>query len=362
MKKILITANNLEIGGIEKALINLLNRFDYDQYDVTLILAEKKGIFLSMVPSSVKVLEYKISNCKITLIRKIKNRLKLLMWKRKLNNKFDFSCSFATYSIPGAHLALAGSKNNALWIHGNYYINYKKNEVAMRQFLDSVMIKNFKRLVFVSNENLRDVTDHYPALKNKSIVCNNYIDGESMLKMANEECDFKKEIIPTFLNVGRHDEYQKRLIRIIKASKRLMDEGYNFQILFIGDGPDTEKYQKLVNQNDLDDTIIFLGRKKNPYPFYKLCDAVLLSSEYEGYPVVFLESRLMGKPIISTKVSDYENLAGKVGIFKDKSTDGVYLAMKEYLDNGFDIREQFDYHNFNNHIDSTITKIINDED
>lgn len=361
MKKILITAHNLEIGGIEKALINLLKRFDYTEYEVTLILAEKKGIFLPFVPNEVKVLEYKISNSKITIIRKIKNRLKLLKWKRKLHDKFDFACSFATYWIPGAHLALTASKNNALWIHGNYYITYNKDEKLMRKFLNSVMVKSFKRLVFVSNENLHDVTNHYPELKDKSLVCNNFIDGEEILRKSMETSDYNKEIIPTFINVGRHEEYQKRLTRIIEATKRLITEGYNFQILFIGDGPDTEMYQELVIKNNLNKVIIFLGRKQNPYPYYKLCDAVVLSSEYEGYPVVFLEAMMMNKPIISTEVSDYEDLKVKYGIFKEKSTEGIYLAMKEYLDNGFEIKEQFDYQYFNNNVYKIIAKIINDE-
>lgn len=361
LKKILITAHSLEIGGIEKALINLLKRLDYTKYDVTLILEKKKGTLYSLLPKEVNVLEYRISNCKITFIRKIKNRLKLIWWQKKLRNRYDFACSFATYSIPGAYLALAASSNNALWLHGNYYVNYKKDEKLMREFLDSVMIKKFKRLIFVSYDNLNDVSAHYPGLKEKALVCNNFIDGEAMLENASKKCDFKKEITPTFLNVGRHDEYQKSLTRIINATKRLIDEGYTFQVLFIGDGPDTKMYQEMVKQKQLTNIILFLGKKQNPYPYYNLCDAVLLSSNCEGYPVVFLESRVMKKPIVSTKVSDYKPLDGKAGIFKDKSTTGVYEAMKEYLDNGFDLKEQFDYHKFNSQIDSIITKIINDE-
>ena len=82
-KKLLFTAYSLDIGGIETSLINLLKRLDYDKYEVTLILEKKEGLFLKEVPSEVKVLEYKISNDKNPVTRKLKNRTKLI----KLVNK-----------------------------------------------------------------------------------------------------------------------------------------------------------------------------------------------------------------------------------------------------------------------------------
>ena len=338
-KKLLFTAYSLGLGGIEKALINLLNNLDYDKYDVTLILEKKDGMFLDMLPEQVKVLEYKISDNKIVLFRKIKNRLKLIFWKLKLHKSYDFSCCFATYSIPGSLLALSASNNSTLWVHNNYHIVYP-DDSELKKFMDGVKAFKYKRVVFVSNENMKDVVSHYKVIKGKAVVCNNFIDGESILKKSLEFCDFKKGKEKIFINVGRHDEYQKRLTRIIDATRKLIDEGYNFKILFIGDGPDSFMYEELVKSERLDDVIIFMGSQKNPYPYYKIADAVLLSSEFEGYPVVFLESMIMNKPILSTKVSDYENLDGVYGVFCEKSIDAVYKMMKEYLNKGFESKEK----------------------
>ena len=349
-KKLLFTAYNLGIGGIETALVNLLKRLDYNKYDVTLILEKKEGIFLDQIPTNVEVLEYKISDDKFVLSRKIKNRLKLIKWKRRLKNKYDFSCNFATYSIPGALLSLAASSNSTLWMHANYYVLYDYKEKEMRKFLDTVFIRKFKRVVFVSEENMRDVTEHYEEIKDKSIVCNNFINGDEIIK--------KEKGIPLFVNVGRHEEHQKKLTRIIEASKKLVEEGYKFKILFIGDGPDYFNYNSLVKKYKLDDVIEFLGRKSNPFPYYKMADAVILSSEYEGYPVVFLETMLLNKPILSTKVSDWEDLDGKFGMFCDRDEASVYENMKKYLDKGFKIKEQFDYKKYNKEIYEKIMKMI----
>ena len=358
-KKLLFTAYSMNVGGIEKALINLLNVIDYNLYDVTLILEKKEGIFLDLIPKDVNVLEYKISDSKFILYRKIYNRLKLYKWKNKLNKKFDFSCSFCTYSIPGAHLALCASNNNALWMHGNYYILYNKNKDKLKKYLDSIFTKHFKKIIFVSEENKKDICNHYQGIIDKSIVCNNFINGDEILKKAKEKCDFNKNNKTLFINVGRHDEYQKRLSRIIKASKKLIDEGYEFEILFIGDGPDSIKYENMIKNYKLNNVIHKLGSKKNPFPYYKISDAVILSSEYEGFPVVFLESMIIGKPILSTKVSDWKDLDGKAGIFCDLNTNAVYEMMKNYLDNGFVIKNKFDYKKYNENIKKKIIDIIN---
>ena len=358
-KKLLFTAYSMGLGGIETALLNLLKRLDYSLYDVTLILEKKEGIFLDMLPKEVKVLEYKISDCKLVLFRKVFNRIKLLKWQKRLKNKFDFSCSFATYSRPGAYLALSGSNNSHLWVHLNYYVTYHYDEEAMKKFFDGLKTKNFKRIVFVSEENKRDVCAHYEGILNKSCVCNNFINGDEILKKAQDKCDYQRDKKVLFINVGRHDEHQKRLSRIIEASKKLVDEGYEFKILFVGDGSDTDMYKKMVKKANLADVIVFLGKKKNPFPYYKIADAVILSSEYEGYPVVFLESMIMEKPILSTKVSDWEELDGKAGMFCDLNTESVYGMMRNYLDNGFKLKEKFDYNKYNENIKNKILNMIN---
>ena len=359
-KKLLFTAYSLGLGGIETALVNLLNRLDYDKYEVTLILEKKEGIFLDEIPSNVKVLEYKISDSKIVPLRKIYNRSKLIKWSNKLNKKYDFSCSFATYSRPGALLALAASDNNAIWVHNNYYITYEKNVDNMKAFFDGVRASKFKHVVFVSDENRRDVCNHYKELEPLSYVCNNFINGDLILEKAEEPCEYERKDVPTFVNVGRHDENQKRLSRIIDASSKLASDGYKFDVVFVGEGEDTGFYKDMVEKKDLKDYIHFVGKKKNPYPYYKISDAVILSSDYEGYPVVFLETMILDKPILSTKVSDYEELDGIHGIFVDKDTDSIYMMMKNFIYKGFKIKDHFDYKEYNKNIKKKINNLINE--
>ena len=75
-------------------------------------------------------------------------------------------------------------------------------------------------------------------------------------------------------------------------------------LLMVGDGKETKELVKYVEENKLTDRIIFLGNKKNPYPYFKMADYVILTSLNEGYPVVFQEAMILDKKIITTDVSD----------------------------------------------------------
>lgn len=86
----------------------------------------------------------------------------------------------------------------------------------------------------------------------------------------------------------------------------------------------------------------------------------LLSSQFEGYPVVFVESQILGLPIITTNVSDSkEDIDGKYGKVVDNSSKGVYKGMKEFLDKGLQV-QKFNPEEFNEEITKKVRSIIND--
>ena len=361
MKKILFSAYNLDLGGIEKALLYLVNYLDTKGYDITLILEKKEGVFLNNISKNVKVIEYKVNNNKNVLIRKIHNMFNQIKFYFKYKNKFDFSASFATYSIPGSYIARVASKNNALWGHADYYSLFDGNIEEMKKFFKERKYNNFKHIVFVSEEGKESFIKVFPEAKDKVIVCNNLIDAKTILEKSKEEVkDLKRENIVTFLNVGRHDEKQKKLSRIIEASKKLKEENKKFRVICIGEGKDTNLYKNMVDKYDLKNEIIFLGKKGNPYSYFNLSDYIILSSDYEGFPVVYLESFILNKPIITTKVSDYKQVEGR-GILTEKTAESTYNAMKEVIENGYMIKNKFDYNKYNEEISKRIEDIINEQ-
>ena len=361
MKKILFTARDLNLGGIEKALVMLLNYLS-NENEITLVLEKKEGILLKELNNKIKIEEYNPAKNKIKIIQKLLNMCNRVGAIFKYKNKYDVSVSFATYSIPGSFIARLSSKNSILWGHADYLSLFNNDENQMRDFFENINYKKFSKIVFVAKSAKESFLKVFPEKEKCTYYCNNLVDAKKIKDMANEEIELKRDnTLITFLNVGRHDEKQKKLTRIIHASNMLKNKGYKFRVIFVGDGEDSNKYKNLAKEKGLEEFILFEGTKENPYPYFKISDCVVLSSDYEGYPVVFLESFILNKPVITTKVSDYEDIENGKGIVCEKTCDSLYEAMKNFLDSGYNIENLFDIDEYNRNIKQYIKNIVFDK-
>lgn len=365
MKKLLFSAVSLDIGGIENALVNLLNYLARtDKYEITLFLEKKEGIFLDKIDKKIQICVYCPNDSKVIILRKGINFIKQTIFKLKYKHKYDFSCAYATYSKPASFVARTASKNSCLWVHSEYMQMFDNNKSKYVEFFEGVKAKDFKNIVFVS-ENARDIfvenLKNDKDFINKTSVIYNFIDAEKILRKSQEKVtDCCKEKTFTFLNVGRHTEEDKKLTRLIEAAKKLKEYNLDFRILLVGSGNKTQEYKKMVNEYKLENNIIFLGKKQNPYPYFKLADSLILTSEYEGFPVVYLEAMILNIPIITTNVSDsLRIIQNKHGVVTQKNVNSIYNAMKNAIINGISQKEEFDYKEYNQEINEKLEKLIN---
>lgn len=307
-KELLFSINDLRVGGIETAIINLLNNIDHKKYNVTLVMEEKTGVLLKNVNKNVKVQELKVSNNKNVIIRKGINFIRKLNFSILNYYKFDFSCCYATYSLSANKIALTASKNNSIYVHSNYRYIYK-DKTEFKNFFNCRNISSFRRIIFVANEAEKDFIKIYPELKNKCLVLNNFIDSDKILKLSTEKIsETHPKNKKLFVFIGRLDDSSKKVSRAINLLKSLSD----VNLLIVGDGPDRKMYEDLVTKNDLSKRVTFVGQKTNPYPYIKLADYVILTSDYEGFPVTYLEAITLHKRILTTiDVSDESINIGK---------------------------------------------------
>ncbi len=307
-KELLFSINDLRVGGIETAIINLLNNIDYKKYNVTLVMEEKTGVLLKNVNKNVKVQELKVSNNKNVIIRKGINFIRKLNFSILNYHKFDFSCCYATYSLSANKIALTASKNNSIYVHSNYRYIYK-DKTEFKNFFNCRNISSFRRIIFVANEAEKDFIKIYPELKNKCLVLNNFIDPDKILKLSTEKIsENHPKNKKLFVFIGRLDDSSKKVSRAINLLKSLSD----VNLLIVGDGPDRKMYEDLVTKNDLSKRVTFVGQKTNPYPYIKLADYIILTSDYEGFPVTYLEAITLHKRILTTiDVSDESINIGK---------------------------------------------------
>ena len=110
--------------------------------------------------------------------------------------------------------------------------------------------------------------------------------------------NFKNSNLKKFIIVGRLDKNKNHEF-LIKVLNRISEE-LKFNLIILGSGPEREKLKLLVNKYRLNDKIKMVNYKKNPYPYIKACDCLILSSFYEGYPNVLIEAGSLNKLIISS--------------------------------------------------------------
>ena len=325
-KKVLFTAFNLGVGGVSSALINLLNQFDYEKYDVTLLLQIRQGDFLDKLNPNVNLEDYGLSKIKNKILKKIAN---LFIFIKILIKNF----------------------------HKGY-----STEKKVKKFLNHMFFRKFKKNIFVSEDGRKAYLSMFPNDEDKTIVCHNLIDYNDILEKSKETIDIHVPRNKTiFLNVSRHTEYDKRITRIINACDKLNSE-YDFLLLLVGDGEEHERYINIVKEKHLENKVKFLGLRTNPFPYYKIADAFVLSSKFEGFPVVFLESMIMNLPLITTDVSDANIIIkDKFGYVVSNDDDGIYKGMKQFLDNGFKIKKPFDYKKFNEESIEILEGLIDNE-
>ncbi len=361
-RKVAIFIPRLSIGGMEKSLINLLRMSNLkSKYDIKVYVGYiKDKEYIDDIPKEIDT--YVFCKKDWTLKNKIITIFKMIV----LNSKFIFENTFYASICYGhnhgvlATLTRNASKNNIIFIHADLA---SRNEKEMKKLNSQVKFQKFKKVVCVSDKALRSFKEIFPQYNGTSLVINNYIDGDKILKLASddkeitENIDFEGKI--TFIHVSRQEEKSKKISRIIESSKKLKDDKYNFQVILVGNGEDSKSYEKMIKESKLEDTIFMVGNKKNPYVYLKKSSALLFTSIYEGYGVVLDEARVLNIPIISTDVADAKNITEKgFGILCENSSEGVYLGMKEFLDKGYNIKEKFDYNKFNNVITNKLNDII----
>lgn len=292
-KDILFADKNMEIGGIETAQLNLLKHIDYNRYRVTLVLEEKKGELLNQLDSHIIIREVKVSNHSNVILRKIINASRKLYFKILNYQLYDFSCCYATYSYSCNVISKIASNNNALYVHSDYQYVYPEED-QYREFFDSRGIHEFKKIIFVSNESQKSFLRYYPELKERTYVINNFIDIEKVQTNSLEDIPCKKRKGKTlFVFVGRLDDTSKKLKRAIS----LVEKIHNTELWIIGDGEDRKMYEDYAKGLK---NVLFFGKKINPYPYMREADYIILTSDYEGFPVTYLESIALGKRIITT--------------------------------------------------------------
>lgn len=340
--KVLFRHRSMEMGGVEKVILSILNNLNPDKFEITVCLNLNQGELRDEFPNNVKKVfltdgkeefsqnpflhKLQLLRRRIKLSRALKNHA---ISDRILGNqKFDIEIA-PTYS---AFSSVINSSNKASkkigWFHSE--INIPGMKPLIPDILEN--FPKFDHMIYCSQK-IKDIMHQcYPDLKYpaESVIIN-AIPIEEIKKKAEEQIeDFPEG--PVFVSVGRLHS-RKGYHKLIEAHTRLISEGFHHNIIIIGNGEEMKNLTEQIQRNNVTKSFILAGNKMNPYPYIKKADYFILPSESEAWPLVIAEALILQKPIIATKVGDVGFMIKdrETGYLINYDIDEMYSAMKKFL-------------------------------
>lgn len=327
-------------GGAEKILANIVNNLDKDKYEIDIIEYWKSNINSEYVNDNIGILPSILNEQKDNKIKKVYYKILLeyfpsFLRKKYIKKNYDIEISF-NYLIPT--FLLSKKTKTIAWLHGDIYdLNNKKRYKKLQR----KSLKNVDKIVAISNNTLDSVKNVYPEYTSKTTLVNNGFNINKIIDKANEFNVENKEKQLLFLN--RFDDNKNPLFAI-EVAKELHKKGNKFKLIFIGKGKLEGKIREIIDKDNLQEYIEVVGYQKNPYPYIKNSHIVLGCSKSEGFPTIFVESIILGKPFVTTNVGGVLEISDneKCGYIANDFDDYVEKVEKLLKDDKL-------YNKFSNH-------------
>ena len=348
MKHILIIHFNMELGGAESSLLGLLDTIDYSKYAVDLFLLNHSGELMPLINDHVNLLpeipSYKAltqpisanmrnGNIQTALLR-CYARARSSLSSGALHLPHHYKQYFHKLCVP--HLpSIPGEYDLAISFNDPHYIIGEKSTAKVKlawfhtdasriRFCDDIEKEMWGMSDYVVNvsENCKNAFDEaHPYLnESHSLVIENILPRELIRRQAQQpQEDMPTGTGRTLLSVGRFCD-AKNFDNVPDICRRLVEDGLDVKWYLIGYGGDEALIRRKIDEAGMQERVVILGKKDNPYPYMRACDLYVQPSRYEGKAVTVREAQLLGKPVV---ITSYATSASQL----DDGVDGVIVPM-----------------------------------
>lgn len=353
-KHIFISIHYLELGGAEISLIGLLQALDYSKYDVDLFIHRHQGELMAFIPKVVNLLPeitaYACIESPLTeAIRRgqlgvVWGRLKAKWRSRRYQSRnaslpqcaiFQYVAKMVEPYLPSLEqygeydlaisylqphnyvLSKVKARKKICWIHTDY------TKVEFDVDAELPIWTAYDHIVSISPDVTKTFLQVFPSLKEKIIEIENILSVDFVRKRA-DEFDVSKEMpkeqgLINILSVGRFSE-AKNYDNVPDICRRIREKGVNVRWYLIGYGGDEDLIRSKISEAGMENYVIILGKRPNPYPYMKACDIYAQPSRYEGQSVTVREAQMLYKPVV---VTNYPTAKGQI----KNGVDGVIVPI-----------------------------------
>ncbi|MDA7496603.1 glycosyltransferase [Akkermansiaceae bacterium] len=364
-QNILIISTGLQIGGVERSLIGLLEAIDYERFEVSLFLYGHDGEFMSMIPEEVQLLpenksyaaiekpikevlvskEFPIALARLTakFVRLFRKRVfgvsgfllprsvqYCLRFLSPIPGTYDLAISFITPHDPVINKITA--KKNIGWIH----TDYSTMECGVDHAFELPVWQDLDTIAAVSDSVKDTFSQVFPEVSDKIVVIENIVSSDFIRREAEEDVTKEMPSVPgeiRICSVGRFC-HQKNFDSIPSIVRMLGAVGIRVRWYLIGFGSDESLIKNSIKEAGVEDKVIILEKKTSPYPYMRACDIYVQPSRYEGKAVTVREAQILGKPVLITNFPTAQSQLedGVDGMICPLSVEGVADGIRMLVD------------------------------
>lgn len=375
-KRILFINGHLNLGGIERSLVDILRNFDCSKYDVDLMLFQGEGDYRDEISSGINIYSYDVTTTYGPLLQ--------TLWKAFISlSLFQFLYRLATslgkplvimklfctpchkhYDVvisfrPGLSNSIAtkcinAHKHISWWHHGEMNLSRAEKQILAEEY------RLCDKIVTVSKSCTRMLQQEFPKYVGKFVTIPNMVFTEEILAKSLLYKPVRVNAL-NIVTVGRLTP-EKNTSFCIDIASRLKSQNIPFHWNIIGGGEEYDNLCQKIVRNDVSDFVTLLGPLSNPYPYIANSDIYFHPSLVESQGLTILEAMTLGIPTISVASDGPKEYItnGRNGILIEPSVNEAVIAISQIYSNS-SFKEGIvtaGYHTINQFSPkSTITKI-----
>lgn len=370
--RILILMHYMELGGAESALLGLLQSVDSERVDVDVFIYSHRGELMKFLPidkinllpeiEAYSLTEKPLSEVvkkgywRLAMARMIGRRNTATFCKKNSGSDKPAECGTffqqrATWKVlpdiqPDIEYDLAISfltphffvlnnvraKKKIGWIHTDY------TRILIDVEAELKMWERLDYIASISDEVGNRFCEVFPSLRPKLVLMENILNADFIRKRAKEStvslCDDPSTVC--LLTIGRFSP-PKKMEDIPSICKKILDQGLHVKWFIIGYG--SKDIENVVRENaekeGVEDYVVILGKKENPYPYIEACDIYVQPSKYEGKSITVREAQILCKPVIITNYPTAKSQVqdGVDGIIVPLDVDACAVQMAAFISN-----------------------------